>query len=97
MCCDAVLLLLLSPCDDGNMQTSRHRTREKLGVLSLISRVTEMSIIVQIIFVNVHTVCNVDALLVDAKQYLAVLVVQSLAINTAQIINERLESDVLAS
>ena len=44
---------------------------------------------------DVHTTSNVGALFVDVKQYLAVLVVQSLAVNIAQIVNEKVNSDVL--
>ena len=40
---------------------------------------------VKIILADVQTTCNVKALLVDAHQYLAVLVIQSLAVNAAQI------------
>ena len=44
--------------------------------LCLISRVTETSTVIKIILADVHTTCNVGALLVDAKQYLALLVIQ---------------------
>ena len=50
---------------------------------------------VKITLANVHTTCNVRALLVDAQQYLAVLVIQSLDVNAAQVVGEVVESDVL--
>ena len=113
MCCD-VVLLVLSPCDDGNIDhlclavmtrtpkitTSCHQAGEKRAVFNLISRVTEHPTLVvnsgvKVISDDVHTTRNVGALFVDVRQYLAVLVVQSLAVSTAQIVNERVNSDVL--
>mmetsp|Transcript_63861 Transcript_63861/g.169047 ORF Transcript_63861/g.169047 Transcript_63861/m.169047 type:complete len:316 (+) Transcript_63861:590-1537(+) len=81
-------------------QTSCHRVCERHGVLSLITRIPEHDALVtstdvKIILADVHTACNVRTLLVDADQYLAVLVIQSLAVNAAQVVSERVKPDVL--
>ena len=50
---------------------------------------------VKIILADVHTTSNVRILPVDADQHLAVLVIQSLAVNAAQIVMEGIKCDVL--
>ena len=50
---------------------------------------------VKIILADVHTTCNVKALLADAHHYLKVLIIQSLAVNTTQVVSEGVQSDVL--
>ena len=66
---------------------------ERHGVLSLITRGPEHDTLVastdvKIILADVHTICNARALLIDAEEYLAVLVIQSLAVNAATSVKE---------
>ena len=49
----------------------------------------------KIIHADVYTTCNVKALLADTKQSLAVLTIQSLAVNAAKIVHERVNVDFL--
>ena len=66
---------------------------ERHGVLSLITRIPEHDTLVastdvKIILADVYTICSVRALLIDADQYLAVLVIQSLAVDPAESVKE---------
>ena len=72
---------------------------ERHGILSVITRVPEHDTLVaridvKVILADVHIACNLRTLLVDADQYLAILEVQSLADNAAQVVNEGIKSDV---
>ena len=67
--------------------------RERHGVLSLITRLPEHDTLVastdvKIILADVHTICSVKALLIDAGEYLAVLVIESLAVDAAKSVKE---------
>jgi len=78
-------------------QASCHGVRQRHRVLSLIGRIPEHDTLVtssdvRIILADLHAACNVGALPVGADHNLAVLVVQSLSVNAAQVDNERVNS-----
>ena len=47
---------------------------------------------VKVVLARTHTTRNIKTLLVDADKNLAILVIRSLPVNTAQIVNEQVEA-----
>mmetsp|Transcript_42691 Transcript_42691/g.108390 ORF Transcript_42691/g.108390 Transcript_42691/m.108390 type:complete len:214 (-) Transcript_42691:34-675(-) len=80
-------------------KASGHGVRQRHAILGLVASVAEHDALIagadiHVILANVHTTCDVRALLVDAHQHLASLVTQALAVHAGQVVDVGVEADL---